>query len=723
MREIGGMMKRFTCCLIVMLALAATVAAQDSWNIQLASSLTSFWQKSEDLVVVDQYAFVAAGESGLHIVNISDPTRPFEVGSLDLPGYSRSLVVVGDYAYIAAFSAGLRIVDVSDPFTPSEVAHVEMPELVEGVAVSGNYAYVANYRQGLRILDVSDPTEPVQAGFWPLPNIELRNIVVENGYAYLAAEGNGFYIFDISDLTNVTMVYYLNLYHEIWDIAVEDDYLYVVGGRTWSDEGVFIAYDIIDRSNPIEISRVNFNYRQFDIYFDYNMAYVSGDGVHLFDVSDPSNPIEVSHNTRSSAYGTAAVGNSVYVADYFDGLIVYDYAAPTLPVQVGRCGGLWYSECAAIMEDVVYMIDRRSGLYALDVSDPYSLNSLSFYEAATAYHGIAIKNQLVFTANDSELLVFDASDPLDLTPIGFCSGSTSYFEYGEAILLSGDHLFYQSYDGFAILDVADPTSPFEVSWTDLYYTRDFDVSNDYLYAVDTYLGLHVYDVSNPSELIEVTTFSVPGSLFNSVALQGSYAYLADLHAGLRILDVSDPTSPVELNLIEFDFPPSQLEIDGDYLYCSSGNIGLHILSLADPVHPFEIGYHDLTEAGERFCVADGFAFMPDESMFYIFDCNEALPVEERDVTLVPSEFALSAPYPNPFNAATTIAVTLPAAGVLNVAVFNPLGQRVTVVTNTRVAAGVHRYTLDGSALASGTYFVRATVPGQMEESRKVVLVK
>ncbi len=92
-------------------------------------------------------------------------------------------------------------------------------------------------------------------------------------------------------------------------------------------------------------------------------------------------------------------------------------------------------------------------------------------------------------------------------------------------------------------------------------------------------------------------------------------------------------------------------------------------------------------------------------------------------TDLPTEFALNAAYPNPFNPTTTISVALPEAANLTVSVVNTLGQQVAELTHGRTAAGTHAFTFDASSLSSGIYFVHATVPGQLNAVQKVVLMK
>ncbi|MCB2213568.1 T9SS type A sorting domain-containing protein [bacterium] len=90
---------------------------------------------------------------------------------------------------------------------------------------------------------------------------------------------------------------------------------------------------------------------------------------------------------------------------------------------------------------------------------------------------------------------------------------------------------------------------------------------------------------------------------------------------------------------------------------------------------------------------------------------------------LPHEYAVGAAYPNPFNPETTISVSLPETADLTVAVYNIAGQQVATLHNGSIAAGTHALSFNASSLASGLYFVRATVPGQLDHTQKVMLVR
>ena len=75
---------------------------------------------------------------------LRSPTARSFWGSLDALGNAWDVVVAGGYAYVAASEEGLRVIDVSTPSAPGEVGFVDTPDLALGVAVSGGFAYVAD---------------------------------------------------------------------------------------------------------------------------------------------------------------------------------------------------------------------------------------------------------------------------------------------------------------------------------------------------------------------------------------------------------------------------------------------------------------------------------------------------------------------------------------------------------------------------------------------------
>ena len=80
-------------------------------------------------------------------------------------------------------------------------------------------------------------------------------------------------------------------------------------------------------------------------------------------------------------------------------------------------------------------------------------------------------------------------------------------------------------------------------------------------------------------------------------------------------------------------------------------------------------------------------------------------------------------HPNPFNATTSISVTLPNRSELTVQVYNIAGQRVAEFGNGLYPGGLHKFIFDGSELASGIYFIRAFTDQRWSGVENMILVK
>jgi hypothetical protein len=96
----------------------------------------------------------------------------------------------------------------------------------------------------------------------------------------------------------------------------------------------------------------------------------------------------------------------------------------------------------------------------------------------------------------------------------------------------------------------------------------------------------------------------------------------------------------------------------------------------------------------------------------------------------PSGFNLSQNYPNPFNPTTTIRYTIPSEGIVNLKVYNSLGEEIVTLVDELKHAGNYETKFNASSYPSGVYIytiqVVDTQPGTQKQhtiSRKMILLK
>jgi hypothetical protein len=96
-------------------------------------------------------------------------------------------------------------------------------------------------------------------------------------------------------------------------------------------------------------------------------------------------------------------------------------------------------------------------------------------------------------------------------------------------------------------------------------------------------------------------------------------------------------------------------------------------------------------------------------------------LEGNEVDL-PTEFALSSNYPNPFNVSTVIEYQLPEASEVKLEVYNLLGEIVATLVHEEQQAGYKSISWDASEVSSGLYFYKLST-GDFTKARRMMLVK
>ncbi|MEO1022964.1 MAG: T9SS type A sorting domain-containing protein, partial [Bacteroidota bacterium] len=93
---------------------------------------------------------------------------------------------------------------------------------------------------------------------------------------------------------------------------------------------------------------------------------------------------------------------------------------------------------------------------------------------------------------------------------------------------------------------------------------------------------------------------------------------------------------------------------------------------------------------------------------------------EEEVTV--ERFGLDQNYPNPFNPTTNIRYTVPNSGMVNVSIYNVMGQKVATLVNSTQSAGTYTATWNAANSASGIYYYRLESAGQ-SITRQMTLIK
>ena len=209
-----------------------------------------------------RYAFITDSVEGLIVVDINtfsdgDPTNNFLVRAATFNPHgaltgATNITIAGNYAYIVSSVSGLHIVNIAQPTQPRLVATVAAPAVMEprAVQVQFRYAFVVD-REGLKVLDVTNPERP-RATAARVVIKDARDVYLMRTYAYVAAGAEGLAIVDIERPEAPRAPAYFNAGGAINDASgltigatYAGQYVYIADGRN----GLRVV-KLIDTSTP-----------------------------------------------------------------------------------------------------------------------------------------------------------------------------------------------------------------------------------------------------------------------------------------------------------------------------------------------------------------------------------------------------------------------------------------------------------------------------------------
>ena len=259
---------------------------------------------------------------GMSVYDIADPFNARRVGWFDSTGKGVHRIVWngGEFAYVSMTPAGFNdriwaILDMSDPTRPSEVGRWWWPgQWLDGgeastwphgrryaahhALVEGKRAYLGYGDAGLVILDITDPTKPVKVSnlMWspggdthtclPLPGRDV--LVVTDESTKDNCEGGE---------------------HLVRTIDIADEEHPVVAGICPPPQGNFCERGLRFGPHNLHENQPG-SYRSNQLVF---VTYFNA-GLRVYDVSDPCQPFEIAHWVPETPSGQkAAQINDVFV--------------------------------------------------------------------------------------------------------------------------------------------------------------------------------------------------------------------------------------------------------------------------------------------------------------------------------------------------------------------------------------------------------------------------
>jgi hypothetical protein len=245
---------------------------------------------ANDVHVAESVCYVADGPAGMRILDLSDPTRPREIGAVDTTGdcYSQSVVARDSFAFTDWAYPYLRSISVTDPAKPDKAGACIIFNRAEDMALRDSLLYVAEDDK-FQVVNVARPRAPQVVGTCALQS-SSTSLFVADSLAYVGNWPSP--VIDVRDPTHPVVIGSFPV--PSGGISVRDTFAYVA--RTYDS---FYVYSVANPTSPARLGALDLSggqaYGQYNLSVEVvdTVAYIGGWQLKTVSVADPRNPREI----------------------------------------------------------------------------------------------------------------------------------------------------------------------------------------------------------------------------------------------------------------------------------------------------------------------------------------------------------------------------------------------------------------------------------------------
>lgn len=504
-----------------------------------------------------------ADKGGLYLIDVSTPTAPVILSFTKIPGWHiESVVVQGSFAYISG-DKNIHVVDISDPLLPHDMGDIPYGG---SIIVENNIAYVAS-STFFFILDISNLAQIITLG--ELANVLQLDSMTKKGDLIFAAHysgiNNGITVIDVSNINHPFILTKLDLVFTSLPLrlAIRNETLFVVEQQVSAAPVQLQVFDISNSNIITETSTITdlpegiaSGIGRVDIFVDDNKAYISesNGGLQILDVSDPNHPtVQGSYDFVLGHFNDFSVKNNAFYAAEFNGLSTgrgiktVDLSDPVNGKPLSFYPMPRITQ-VFIKDNTVYAIDDGQ-LHILDASNPAVLSELSTYSISEPFQNIFVSGNTAYAnlfrcSVCTESLGFidisnsDVPQLLNIFEVTFSSRGFSVIAVENQIAYLLDYYYVH------LIDVSDVNNPIYLSTYSAGEYASVQIHGNRMYIVSN-LGMQVVDVTSPSTPIKVGSLSIAPAPID-IVVEGSIAYVAVADGRVLVIDVSDPHNMTEI---------------------------------------------------------------------------------------------------------------------------------------------------------------------------------
>jgi hypothetical protein len=647
---------------------------------------------SFNIIGKDSIIFLGSG-SGVRIISVSTPNNPRQISQIALPGSADEMAIQDSLLYIDFSWTGIEIYNINTPSSPIHINRFN--NHIRDFFIRDSFCFAVS-GDSFKIFNIKDPLNIIQLGGCADSGASV--VSVSGNYAYTGNRGS----MHVIDMTNPANPHIVNSWPGyIWAIANRNNLCYVMVGGSSSN-----AFKILDVTNPLNIQQLGTinNIAGYGICLKGFLAYLACSdatgglpGLFIVDISDSLNPAIVGSIDPSGWEEDVFVFNNfsyVYLAGNWEGLQVIDATDPTQPSLDTLCFSADLALDVVVDGDYAYVADEQAGVKIIDVSNPNLPNQTGEFDTTTGPCMSAAAKDSFAYMGIWDFWVLDVSNHTHPTIIG----RTSMFNWPEDIAIKDTLVYFAEDSKFQIYNVSNPRQPRLVGSCDLPDDAYGMCLNDtFAYIANQYAGLKIINIAQPNNPYVAGTFSLSGWT-NGVFVKDTIAYVASLDIGLRIVNVKNPQSPFEISSV----PTGQtydVVVKDSFAYV--GCAILKVINVSDPLYPFEVGHYTTPYRVRKIYVDTNYIYCTcfDAGMSILENMLTGIK-EEENIQIFPV-FTIS---PNPVFDRVVIRINNQQGSKYEIFMHDALGKLV-VSKIMRFDRGSKEEALNISNLSDGVYFV------------------
>lgn len=360
-----------------------------------------------------------------------------------------------DYLLITEMQKGIHVIDNSDPENPNPISFINIPGNVD-MAVRGNYLYADNYID-LVVIDISTPEAPKYVGR------------TEDVFPFYTLYQDFGYLIDYVE-TEKTEVISCNSPHWDNDFFFIDDVIFVNESVAFDRTGVLTANSSSAGSDNSAVSiGVGGSMARFTITGQY-LYTVDESSLDVFDLSNALQPSLAT--TVDLGWGIETIfpyGSHLFIGAN-NGMHIFDNSNPLSPQHLSTFAHVQSCDPVFVNGDLAYVTLRdgnlcRGFVNQLDVVDVSDLSNPFLKKSYQMHHphGLSInEDHLYLCEGDQGLKVFDIEnwETIDQNLVSHLQG---FFTFDIITIGSRKLAMVIGQDGLYQYDITDPSELKELS--------------------------------------------------------------------------------------------------------------------------------------------------------------------------------------------------------------------------------------------------------------------